>query len=91
MGYSEAGFAPVTAEQLGIVLAGLGLCVTSLYSFFSFNDEMFHLILISKTDENQVFANMLAIQTQLSYIRNEIMDLKQFQIKESKGIENRHV
>jgi hypothetical protein len=85
MGYSEAGFSPVTAEQHGIVLAGLGLCVTSFYSFFSFNDEMFHLILISKTDENQVFANMLAIQTQLSYIRNEIMDLRQFQIKESKG------
>lgn|GEM_PF-2449052 len=91
MGYSEAGFSPVTAEQLGIGLAGLGLCVTSFYSFFSFNDEMFHLILISKTDENQVFANMLAIQTQLSFIRNEIMDLRQFQIKESKGIEDRHV
>jgi len=84
MGYSDRGFAPLTVEQLGVMLAGIGLATTSLYSLVSFNDEMFHLVIISRTNENHMFANMQIIQAQLSFLRNEIMDIRKYQLKEQK-------
>jgi len=82
MGYSESGFAPLTVEQLGVILAGIGLSTTSLYSLISFNDDVFHLVVISRTNENHLFANMQVIQAQLSFLRNEIIDIKKYQQKE---------
>jgi hypothetical protein len=82
MGYSESGFAPLTIEQIGVILAGIGLAVTSLYSLISFNDDLFHLVVISRVNENQVFATLNAIQAQLSFLRNEIIDIKKSQLRE---------
>jgi hypothetical protein len=84
MGYSDNGFAPLTVEQLGVMLAGIGLATTSLYSLVSFNDDMFHLVIISRTNENHMFANMQIIQAQLSFLRNEIIDIRKCQLKEQK-------
>jgi hypothetical protein len=63
-------------EQIGVILSGFGIFLTSFYSILALDDELHQKLIILLANENLVFAEFSNIQSQLSYIKNEILDIK---------------
>ncbi|HNQ26186.1 MAG TPA: hypothetical protein PKG69_05635 [Methanoregulaceae archaeon] len=72
----ENGLVYLGLDQIGIVLAGIGIFASAIITIFSWDDDIMQLAIISHSDENLMFAEFSSIQSQLSFIKNEIIDLK---------------
>jgi hypothetical protein len=72
----DNGTVLLNAEIIGIILAGIGIFLTALYSLISWNDDIYQRIIVLLSNENHIFAEFSAIQSQLSYIINEVIDAK---------------
>jgi hypothetical protein len=72
----ENGLIIIGLELIGIVLAGIAIFVSSIFAILSWDEDIIRLLVISRSDENLMFAEFSNIQAQLSFIKNEIIDLK---------------
>jgi hypothetical protein len=70
----ENGVMKFPTEALSIILAGIGFGITAIYSLMSWEDDIYQMIVVARTNELQLFSDVLAIQTQLSFLRNRSMD-----------------
>lgn len=81
--FQNQGYVTVTPEFIGITSAGIGIFLAGIISLMSLEDDTFHLLLVARANQEQILADSLAIKTQLSFIKIELIDLKRNYIKKT--------
>lgn len=75
-GSYDNGKITLDTDQIGIILAGIGIIASSIVALISWNDDIMRLLTISQSDGNQLFSELSIVKSQLSFIINEIIDIK---------------
>ena len=71
--FQKLGSTIVTPEMIGLFSAGIGIALSGLISFMSFEDDTLLMLSAARAEQKTILADLLMIKTQLSFIKIELI------------------